>query len=194
MDSSESIPLDQSIADLIAVKDRTDVFDVVVFGNGHHAEYQLPPSFNQWKYHNDEYGLYWKVGSGFGGAGGGVDDSIIAGYFWPYTGLQASMDEGPTTGFTSLGLFVCVYFLFLFLVPFSLRDCSGEQQWLRWEWSQKNVALASKVRYARVLSSFPHGTVVQVPSELRSLILEFWATMGLIVCALCDGWWWEKTA
>ena len=48
-----------------------------------------------------------------------------------------------------------------------------EQQWLRWEWTQKNVALASKVRYARVISLFPHGTVVQVPSELRSLILEF---------------------
>ena len=46
-------------------------------------------------------------------------------------------------------------------------------QWLRWEWSQINVALASKVRYARVLSLFPHGAVVQVPSELRSLILEF---------------------
>ena len=38
--------VEQSIADLIQLKEMTGVADVVVFGNGHHSDYALPPSYN----------------------------------------------------------------------------------------------------------------------------------------------------
>ncbi|MCV6576733.1 MAG: hypothetical protein OIF58_13450, partial [Cohaesibacter sp.] len=39
--------VDQSIKDLVALKEHDAVFDILVFGNGHHEEYGLPPSYNQ---------------------------------------------------------------------------------------------------------------------------------------------------
>ena len=38
--------VEQSIADLIQLKEMAGVADIVVFGNGHHSDYALPPSYN----------------------------------------------------------------------------------------------------------------------------------------------------
>ena len=38
--------VEQSIADLIELKEMAGVADIVVFGNGHHSDYALPPSYN----------------------------------------------------------------------------------------------------------------------------------------------------
>ena len=38
--------VEQSIADLIELKKMAGVADIVVFGNGHHSDYGLPPSYN----------------------------------------------------------------------------------------------------------------------------------------------------
>ena len=73
------------------------------------------------------------------------------------------------------GLLYVRFFFFFSLFPSLCAIGSGEREWIRWEWGQKNVALATKVLGICILSLLPHGhgTVVQVPSELRNLILEF---------------------
>ena len=38
--------MEQSTADLIELKKTAGVADIVVFGNGHHSDYGLPPSYN----------------------------------------------------------------------------------------------------------------------------------------------------
>ena len=69
----------------------------------------------QWKYHNDEYGLYWKVGSRFGGAGGGFDDSIVADIFdLPVYKHRWTKDPPPDPRHWAL---LCAFIFFSFSFP-----------------------------------------------------------------------------
>ena len=45
--SKQKARVDKAIHDLVDLKADDNVYDVVVFGNGHHQEYGLPPSYNK---------------------------------------------------------------------------------------------------------------------------------------------------
>ena len=45
--SKQKARVDRAILDLADLKTNESVYDVVVFGNGHHQEYGLPPSYNK---------------------------------------------------------------------------------------------------------------------------------------------------
>ena len=76
-----------------------------------------------------------------------------------------------------VSIFLYFFFSPFFFSPFRLRDSSGERQRLAWEQCQQNVALTKQV-CTRFLSppSFPsvlEFLIVQVPDEIRNIILEF---------------------
>ena len=140
----------------------------------------------EWKYHNDEYGLYhWKVGSGLGGGWWFDDCRTFLTYRSTRIGGQKIHHRIQVTGDICVRLF---YFLLLFLFPSPCAILQVSSDGFSGSGPRKcGIGQQGACVCARALSLFPHGAVVQAPSEIRSLILEFWATMGLIVTALWDG-------
>ena len=102
----------------------------------------------EWKYHNDEYGLYyWKVGSGL------ADDLMIAGHFLTCRptriGGQKIHHRVQVTGDICVRLF---YFLLLFLFPspcailqVSSGGFSGSGPRKMWHWPTRCVCMCACV-------------------------------------------------